>query len=70
MDKPHSGYTTPIEAIPDSDDLLIRIPDEILKSEDWRTGDVLRVDATRRGIVLTNRSKIDRDQSSNVPEQS
>jgi hypothetical protein len=68
MAKPNSGYTTYIEAIPDSDDLLITIPDEILESEDWRTGDVLRVEATRRGIVLTNRSKIDRDQSKYTPE--
>jgi hypothetical protein len=35
MDKPNSGYTTYLEAIPDSDDLLLRIPDEILESEDW-----------------------------------
>jgi YgiT-type zinc finger domain-containing protein len=70
MDKPNSGYTTYIEAIPDSDDLLITIPDEILESEDWRTGDVLWLDATARGIVLTNRSKKDREHSSTVPEQS
>jgi hypothetical protein len=70
MAKPNSGYTAYIEAIPDSDDFLIKIPDEILESEDWRTGDVLWLDATPRGIVLTNRSKKLREHSSTVPEQS
>lgn len=69
MNMPRSSHTTYLQAIPDSDDLLMPIPDQIMESEDWRVGDVLSVEVACGGIVLTNRSKQLRQQTSEQSEQ-
>lgn len=50
-----------LEPDPDSDDLLLPLPDKLLADQDWRLGDRLSVElvATRQ-LVLRNLSKAER----------
>lgn len=66
MTETDQGHTAKLQAIPDSDDLWAPIPDQILATEDWRTGDVLSVEIALGGIVLTNKTKQRRERP--VPE--
>ena len=54
------SFITDLHPIEGADDLMLTIPDEILASEDWRVGDVLKVEARPGKIILTNRSKLER----------
>lgn len=56
------SYTTYVEAIEGSEDLMMGIPQEIIESEDWRAGDVLSMEVVRGGIVITNTSKSERER--------
>ncbi len=64
MKKLSEGYSSYCEAIPGSDELMVKIPDEILMSEDWRSGDVLDLEAKERSIFITNTSKAAREYAS------
>lgn len=55
------SYTTYVEAIEGSEDLMMNIPQEIIESEDWRSGDVLSMEVVRGGIVVTNTTKSERE---------
>lgn len=59
-----SSSTTYFQAVPDSDDLLMPNPDQILESEDWRIGGVLIVEVACGGLMLRNKSKLVLDQAS------
>ena len=51
-----------LEPDPDSDDLLLPLPEKLLIDEDWRLGDQLSIDVIATGqLVLTNRSKAERE---------
>lgn len=56
------SYTTYVEAIEGSGDLMMNIPQEIIESEDWRAGDVLSMEVERGGIVIANTSKSERER--------
>lgn len=62
MNESRQSYITHLEPIEGSEDLLLTIPDEILVSEDWRVGDVLNMEASPGRIILTNRSKLERER--------
>lgn len=61
MTKPLKTYTSVLESIPDSEDLICKIPDEILESEDWRVGDKLDLEVKGQSLVITNLSKLERE---------
>ncbi len=55
-------FTLVLEADPDSDDLLLPLPDKLLADQDWRIGDVLRFEVLAEGrFALTNVSKAERE---------
>lgn len=61
-----------LESVPGTDDVLWKIPDELLASLDWRAGDVLTLSVRSGGLVMTNRSKLERDgreKSGDVPDR-
>lgn len=54
-------YEFRLEKIPDSDDLVLVLPDEFLADEGWQLGDTLKLEVDKsRGLVIQNKSKIDR----------
>lgn len=50
-----------LEPVEGSEDLWMTIPQHILESEDWRVGDVLTMTANSAGVLITNRSKRERE---------
>lgn len=61
--KPESAsFTVVLEQDPDSEDVLLPLPQFLINDEDWRIDDRVRLEiAADRRIVLTNLSKIERD---------
>jgi hypothetical protein len=55
------SYSVTIQEDPDSDDLILPLPQSLLDAEDWRVGDRIRFDVLSEGrAVLTNLSKAER----------
>lgn len=51
-------FTSVLEKDPDSNNLLLTIPDQLLKKEDWRIGDRIEFEDVRKGqCTLVNLSK-------------
>jgi hypothetical protein len=51
-----------LEKIPNSEDLLLPLPDSLLTDQDWRIGDRLRFEVLAEGhFALTNVSKAERE---------
>lgn len=52
-----------IEAIEGSDEFMVVLPEQILSELDWRVGDLIKADASRGRITLTNASRNERQSS-------
>lgn len=61
MNEARQSHITHLEPVEGSEDLLLTIPNEIWVSEDWRVGDLLKMEAAPGRITITNRSKRERE---------
>lgn len=52
-----------IEAMKDSDEFMVVLPEKVISELDWRVGDSVEVDASRGRITLTNKSRNERKVS-------
>jgi hypothetical protein len=62
-----SFITEIIEADDGTGDGILQFPDEMLRDEDWREGDVLKLLNENNTIVITNVTKKERDEG--LPQQ-
>ena len=62
-----SFITEIIEADDGTGDGILQFPDEMLRDEDWREGDVLNLLNENNTIVITNVTKKERDEG--LPQQ-
>jgi len=62
-----SFITEIIETDDGTGDGILQFPDEMLRDEDWREGDVLKLLNENNTIVITNVTKKERDEG--LPQQ-
>jgi hypothetical protein len=62
-----SFITEIIETDDGTGDGILQFPDEMLRDEDWREGDVLKLLNENNTIVITNVTKKERDEG--LPKQ-
>jgi hypothetical protein len=56
-------YNFTFEKDPDTDDLMLILPEDFLTTEGWRAGDTLKLTAKNRDeLVISNKSKQERGQ--------
>ena len=67
MSMKKSFITEIIETDDGTGDGILQFPDEMLRDEDWREGDVLKLLNENNTIVITNVTKKERDEG--LPKQ-
>jgi len=62
-DTKETSYTVILQKDPDSDDVVLPLPDRLLIEQDWRVGDRLKFEVISEGrCSLTNLSKAEREE--------
>lgn len=54
---PHTHWVVEVEPLKDSDELFITLPPELLRSVDWKEGDVIIWSPDKDGYFLTKVEK-------------
>ena len=60
MQRETKGFTGRFEKMAGIDDLFLQLPEEFLKSEDWRSNDVLSFEIQQGQVFVMNKSKVAR----------
>lgn len=60
------GFTGRFENMAGSGDLFLKLPEAFVKSEDWRSDDVLSFEIQPGQVFVINKSKVSREQEGDV----